>query len=322
MNSNVLKEYIECIYKLESELFQQELLYYLIYSEIDEKKSFSPTPLNKKDSVSKNVLEAIFHGETLEDYFYSLFGCIFFGGIILFIISFILAIFEVGPFKQEPWKIISYTTFIGAIVCGVLWVGSGIIYGILEWKNTSEYNDQIEIDNNLITQQNKVNKDLSEKQAYILSKELSKIKALSNSTSETLNKFYDLNIIYPKYRNFVAISSFYEYFKSGRCNMLKGHGGAYDTFEIEAQQKMIIAKLDEVVESLNRIESSQYMLYSAINRSSQIATQMSNQIFNMSRNLKEISNNSLISTYYQKETALNTEVLRKIETFRLLHEKY
>ena len=91
-------------------------------------------------------------------------------------------------------------------------------------EKTREYNKQVETDNNYITQQNIKNKDLSGKQADILSRELSKVGELYNNIRDTLNQLYSLNIIYPKYRNFVAISSFYEYFESGRCNTLKGHG--------------------------------------------------------------------------------------------------
>lgn len=323
MNDKTLKEYIKCIYELESALYQQNLLYDEIDSKIDEKKKFRPNSLKKKKSVAKNVWNAVTHDETFGDYFGTMFGSAVMGGIVLFVITFILSIIGVDDlFDIEPTNFVWGSVLIGAIGGGILYVITGIVNGIIQWKETSNYNAQTEIDNKNITQQNLKNQDLYGKQAENLSKELNKVGKLYNNTRNTLEKLYSINIIYPKYRNFVAISSFYEYFESGRCDTLKGYEGAYNIFENEVRQNIIIAKLDEVIERLDRIESSQYMLYSAINKSNQIATNMSKQIFNLAINLKEISNNSLISTYYQKETALNTEVLRKIETFRLLHEKY
>lgn len=324
MSNKTLKEYIKCIYKLESALYQQDLLYNKIDSKINEKKNFRPSSLKKKESVIKNMWVAITHDESFGDYFGMLFGSAVIGAIALWVISFLLSIIIdiESLFDIRIGNFVWGSALIGGIGGGILYVITGFINGIIQWKKTSNFNTQTEIDNNYITQQNISNKELSIKQTEILSRERCKVGELYNNTLATLKKLYSLDIIYPKYRNFVAISSFYDYFESGRCNTLKGHGGAYDVFENEVRQDMIIAKLDEVIKRLERIEDTQYMLYSAINKSNQIASGMSNQIFSMAGSLKEISANSSVSAYYQRETALNTDALRRIETYRLLHEKY
>lgn len=83
-------------------------------------------------------------------------------------------------------------------------------------------------------------------------------------TTSILNKYYDTDIIFPKYRNLVALCSIYEYFLSGRCSKLTGHGGAYDTYEYDARMNLIIVKLDEIINQLETIKNNQYMLYDAI----------------------------------------------------------
>ena len=84
--------------------------------------------------------------------------------------------------------------------------------------------------------------------------------ALSPLT-EALKDVYGLNMVYGKYRNFVAYSSFYEYFDSGRCEMLTGVDGAYNIFEQEIRMDRIIYRLDIIVLQLNQIQKNQYKLY-------------------------------------------------------------
>lgn len=92
---------------------------------------------------------------------------------------------------------------------------------------------------------------------------------LHNTYSKTcsmLQYLYSYNIIYEKYRyDLVAICMFAEYFKSGRCVSFQGHEGAYNIYEQEIRLGIIIEKLDEIIERLDRIEQNQYGLYQALN---------------------------------------------------------
>jgi len=100
-------------------------------------------------------------------------------------------------------------------------------------------------------------------------------------TEALLEEYYDQDVIFPKYRNLIAISSFYEYFSSGRCVRLTGEGGAYSTFEWEMRQDMIIAQLDEVIDQLVQIKQSQYALYEAIQRSDRMAERLYNEMIKL-----------------------------------------
>lgn len=78
---------------------------------------------------------------------------------------------------------------------------------------------------------------------------------------EGRNQLYAYNIIYGKYRNYVALTSIYEYLDSGRCNTLEGPQGAYNLFETESRTNEIILQLNTIAASLEAIKTNQFMLY-------------------------------------------------------------
>ena len=119
------------------------------------------------------------------------------------------------------------------------------------------------------------------------------------ATQQTLQQFYGLNVIFPKYRNFVAVSMFYEYLCSGRCSALEGHEGAYNIYEQEIRMNLILSKLDEVIAHLDRIEDNQYMLASAIREGNAKA----DQIY---QTLQNVESNTAASAYFSEVSAMNT----------------
>lgn len=60
---------------------------------------------------------------------------------------------------------------------------------------------------------------------------------------KSLDSLYEMGIIYPKYRNLVAVSTIYEYLSSGRCDRLDGPDGAYNLYEMELRQNIVIGQL-------------------------------------------------------------------------------
>ena len=127
-------------------------------------------------------------------------------------------------------------------------------------------------------------------------------------TENLLNQFYALGYIHPKYRNLATIGTMYEYLVSGRCFSLVGPYGAYNLYEYERKQNIIIGKLDDIIDQLDRIRDSQYLLASAIQNSNV-------QIEQLSRTLNNIENNTALSTYYNSVTASNTEYFRYLSLF-------
>ncbi len=105
--------------------------------------------------------------------------------------------------------------------------------------------------------------------------------------------FYHQNIIYPKYRNFVAVTTIYEYLASGRCDTLEGADGAYNLYEMELRQNIIIGQLSSVLDSLEQIKNNQFTLYKEITEANQKSADL----------LSDISNNTKFSAYANKEIA-------------------
>lgn len=98
----------------------------------------------------------------------------------------------------------------------------------------------------------------------MLMDEVSRAKETLQNLVEAKNAYYSLDVIFGKYRNIVALTSFYEYLVSGRCDTLEGKDGAYNIFESEIRSNQIIAQLNDVMGSLEQIKNGQYLVYSTI----------------------------------------------------------
>jgi len=56
----------------------------------------------------------------------------------------------------------------------------------------------------------------------LIDKEIADAELLLKETCSCRSRFYDYDIVFPKYRNAVALSTFYEYLSAGRCTALEG----------------------------------------------------------------------------------------------------
>jgi len=162
-----------------------------------------------------------------------------------------------------------------------------------------------------------------------------------NKTQSTLEALYALDILFGKYRYFVAVASICEYFQSGRCDSLEGHEGAYNLYENELRQNIIIGQLSKVIKELQQIRNAQYLLYEAINASNQIQQNIAIELNNINRNsikanqsiinrlddIKGSVDNSAKSSamveYFTKETANNSRLMVEINRgdYGLLFDK-
>ena len=121
-------------------------------------------------------------------------------------------------------------------------------------------------------------------------------KALSQLETALANT-YNENIIFPKYRNLVAISAINEYLLSERCTQLEGADGAYNLYEMELRQNIVIDKLSAIVSDLEQIKQNQYSLYKELRKSN--AT-----IDDILTETKETSRNTKLTAYFSAITAL------------------
>lgn len=104
----------------------------------------------------------------------------------------------------------------------------------------------------------RVEAELRQKQKLIAERKM--LEEEHERTKKLLQQYYATDILYGKYQyNFVAVASFLDYFKSGRCSTLgENHGGdgAYNTFEQELLMHRVIAKLENIINSLEQVKSN------------------------------------------------------------------
>ncbi len=127
--------------------------------------------------------------------------------------------------------------------------------------------------------------------AAILQMQIKKVEMFIESKTNALNAFYsDYNMIYPKYRHFVAVSTIWEYLVSERCDSLIGPNGAYNIFENEVRLNRIVSNLDDISKTLQnianileQIKCSQFALYEAITGAELYIDNMQSDIDNLGK---------------------------------------
>jgi hypothetical protein len=190
----------------------------------------------------------------------------------------------------------------GVLLCVCIWFGLTLLVARLRKKSARKKHDAayaaytIELGN-----YPQLCRPYDDKIASLQS-EIGKTKAFISATKKVLSELYALNILFSKYRNLVAVSSIYEYLRSGRCVALEGHDGAYNIFENEIRQDIIIIQLDRAIAKLEEIRQTQYMLYDAVQESNMLLIQANKE-------MQKIGASSALTAYYSGQTAKNSETL-------------
>ena len=89
------------------------------------------------------------------------------------------------------------------------------------------------------------------------------------------NELHSMNVVFPKYLTYPAITTIHEYLQCGRCSTLSGPDGAYNLYESELKSNLIIGKLDQILDSLEQIKRNQYSTYQLL-QSIEVNTSMLN----------------------------------------------
>lgn len=118
-----------------------------------------------------------------------------------------------------------------------------------------------------------------------------------SSLQKTLDDWYAQDVVYSKYRNLVAITTINEYLQSGRCSELEGHGGAYNLYEMELRQNIVINKLSNIVSNLEQIRDNQFALYQELAHANETVNDILYEI-------KQVNNNTKLTAYFAGITAL------------------
>ncbi len=198
------------------------------------------------------------------------------------------------------------------LVVGIAWVTLplSIIVGFISVsfktaKRDKEFENVMAEDNARVEKEKLQIAEL-EKQQADLQNEIADIELL-------LDKLYSSNIVYPKYRELVPIVTMWEYIDSGRCMELFGANGAYNLYESESRQDIIISNLSQAISMLAQIRDNQYALYEAIQESNEIAERVYMQSESLLSANQEIAKNSALTAYNAKIAAENSTISAYID---------
>lgn len=145
--------------------------------------------------------------------------------------------------------------------------------------------------------------------AAILEQEAREVAHEIAAADSMLGKLYAVDLLYPKYRNMVAVATMYEYFDAQRCYTLSGRDGAYNIFENELRMDKIIGQLDSVLLQLYAIRQTQQELYRLLDDSLTCAQQTYEASCAMAESLREVKLSAANAEYSARITRENSEFL-------------
>lgn len=163
----------------------------------------------------------------------------------------------------------------------------------------------------------------------ILDEEIDRTENALIELNYTVRKLYSYGVVYEKYRDIVALSTFYEYFMAGRCDSLEGANGAYNLYESEVRANLIITNLQQIERDLQQIAKNQYMIchqLKEMNRSlndlnmrmgmvcdtleriNDNTTAIRSDVQDMNQYMEQLSKNSSIIAYNTAATAYYSKI--------------
>ncbi len=315
-----LKEYLFNVYKLEASLYQQKNAYDKLMREKGKLKAWQPkkhleewgSDINLTVSWAKGLGIGLGVGAGI---FAAVWVVRIAYGIILDLSS---IIFHENGTTSAYLSATNKAALILGLIGGAIVAIFIISEDIKDFNSVENHNQSILPKNAQIDRENEQMRKTKNQQIGIINKEINIVAKSYNETKAILDSYYALNIIFPKYRYLIAVSSFYEYFESGRCDRLEGHEGAYNQFENEIRLNMVICKLDEVIKHLDRIEQNQWMLYDAINQGNKKADRLLKSVNNAVNKLDDISHHAEITQYNSGVIAENTTLLKDLKMYEIM----
>lgn len=245
---------------------------------------------------------------------------VFYGGIIGLVISYVVfMLIESIQFMHSVYLFVGIV-LLSCVLC---------LFVIADDKKNKDQaareqlrQKQREYEQNL--QRQKKQKAIEEIKRNIILRDIGNLEKEREKCSDTLKAIYACGIIHPKYQNFVAVASIYEYFDTGRCSSLEGRDGAYNIYEWESRTDKIVAKLDQVLEKLDQIQNAQFTLYSAIMESQEqsnaliFETMKGIQSFSEKTDLKlsKIVENGKLLSYNAQIAVKSAETLKHVVLYK------
>lgn len=321
-----LREYVKRVYELEKNCYTQKNFIHLLENKLlhlQQSKLISQIDIKSIQKPKRELIGACFGGIVLGAII-SIISLIvlWFSGILpIFVLPTLLKIGESLGYDTNK-HIILVLLDIGRDFAIIGMVLGGLLSVLKEERSfrnkMNEYNQKVQqsIDYNRETEiSNKLALSQLSRKCDILNKNISEAKVNYIQTSRVLNDYYNIGIIFPKYRGLVPITMFFEYLSSGRCSQLEGHEGAYNIYEQELRMNLILNKLDDIIVRLDQIQENQYMLANAIKESNKTAQKIYSVVSNCADQLQDISSNTEATMYFSQVSAMNTTYMAWLKKY-------
>lgn len=225
--------------------------------------------------------------------------------------------------ESSDWSTFCFGAFVGGIIglfagawfAGAL-IGGCVLSGLFmvgRAHDVSAHNQEVEAVYNQEMKRYNAAVEADKKRVQQEEAERSRLMEIVKNATEkkkeiqqTLEKFYDVNVLFPKYRNLVAVCSLYEYFIAGRYSELTGPNGAYNRYEEEIRLDRIVTKLDVIINKLDVIKANQYMLYDTLLEGNQLTQKLLDESVKQSKIAEKTAENVALSAHYSEIAANNT----------------
>lgn len=317
-----LKEYIKRVYELEKSCYTQEHFIRLLEQKLGQvQRTNFVSPVNiasikkpEKEGVVSTCIGGMIGGAILS--------------VIVIVVMLLTGILHLGVFLLEGVVYSAEREFLLLLNECIAIVIIGMIFGgvcsVIDEKKSfankmDEYNQKVQQSTEYNREAENTNRHIASQvrqKCDILTRNLAKAKGNYKETTQVLNNYYDIGIIFPKYRDFVPITMFCEYLSSGRCSQLEGHEGAYNIYEQELRMNLILNKLDDIIVRLDQIQENQYMLANAIQEGNRTAQKIYSAVSNCADQLQDISANTEATMYFSQVTAMNTTYMAWFKKWR------
>ena len=254
--------------------------------------------------------------------FSSILGCyVVISGFMLVvsIILYIILFFHYGnQYQPRSWEVLSkvltspFKIIIPIVI--VAYILATVIGIIVYKKDIVKYNKN----SNKVDTENERQLTVYNNEKNIIDGRITNIDNNLKDTEKTLNTYYDLDVIYPKYRNLIAVTTFIEYLESGRCKSLYGYTGCYNVYEQELRQNVIIGKLDQVLARLDQIKKMQFATYLAIQTSNALQSAFVNTCTDMLNEQRRANATLEAQAQDTKIVERNSEIMATISTLNYI----
>lgn len=149
---------------------------------------------------------------------------------------------------------------------------------------------------------------IKQSQSYLMN-ERENIKKYFAENQQYLNKLYSFQVLPQKYRNLTAVGTMLEYLLTGRCTCIKGFGGIYSTYEDDVWKQQVLESLNEILNTLDRIESTMNCIFHEMQTTNSILRSINYSVQNIEKSSRETAHNTAISAAYDKQTAAATSYM-------------